>query len=125
MRIALTFSVGLEHFFSDDVKKKITVVRKDEREMFHEMMDGKKTAYNFSCLDYKAVERRSSAYMAEFLAMPPEDVPTHTHQGSEFLYVLEGKLGLKVEAQEIQLNGNRHLANQVQFVAEKLSKFSV
>jgi len=36
--------------------------------------------------------------------MPPEDVPLHEHLGSEFMYVMEGKLGVIMENTEIALD---------------------
>jgi quercetin dioxygenase-like cupin family protein len=104
LRIAMVFAVGLDYFFEDDTLKKFSVVRASERQEFHETMGGGEVAYKFQSLDYKAVDRKSSAFLAEFTSMPPEDVPQHEHLGSEFIYVLEGKLGVIMEGNETLLN---------------------
>ena len=99
-RIALVFAVGLDFFFTDHSQNRFAVIRKEERQEFHEFIDGKKAAYRFQSLDFKAVDRKSSAFIAYFESMPPEDVPMHEHAGSEFLYVLSGTLGLTFEGKE-------------------------
>jgi transcriptional regulator with XRE-family HTH domain len=103
LRIALVFAVGLDYFFSDDNLKRISVIRAAERQEFHEKMGGIETTYRFQSLDYKAVDRKSSAFIADFYSMPPEDVPLHEHVGSEFIYVMEGTLGIMMEGQETAL----------------------
>ena len=104
LRIALVYGVGLDYFFSDENQKMVTVIRAAERQEFHEKMGGVETTYRFQSLDYKAVDRKSSSFIADFHSMPPEDVPTHEHPGSEFIYVLEGRLGIIMEGRETMLD---------------------
>jgi transcriptional regulator with XRE-family HTH domain len=94
LRIAMVFAVGLEYFFNEPGSDRLAIVRKGERQDFVEEMASENPVYHFECLDYKAVERRSSAYLATFIQMPPESVPKHDHFGSEFIYVFTGSLGL-------------------------------
>ncbi len=103
-RIALVFSIGLDHFFSDpDKHNAVSITRSSERMEFDERLDGKEVLYRFQCLDYPATDRKSNAYVATFLAGKIDDVLQHTHEGVEFLYVLCGTLGLKVEGEEVIL----------------------
>ncbi len=103
-RIALVFSIGLDHFFSDPGKhNSIAVTRSSERLSFNETLDTKEILYSFQCLDYPATERKSSSYLSIFISCNIEDVPQHTHEGYEFIYVLSGTLGLKVEGEEVIL----------------------
>ena len=103
-RIALVFSVGLDHFFADPGKHNmIAVTRASERMDFDEKLDTKEVLYSFQCLDYPATERKSSAYLSTFKSNAIEEVPQHTHEGFEFIYVLSGTLGLKVEDEEVVL----------------------
>lgn len=101
----MVFSVGLDYFFDNEDSKRISVVRAAERQELHETMGGQEIAYKFQNLDFKAVDRKSSAFIAEFQSMPPEDVPLHEHIGSEFIFVIEGKLGLIMEGKEVTLDG--------------------
>lgn len=104
-RIALVFSVGLDHFFSDPEKhKSIAITRAAERMDFDEKLDTKDILYTFQCLDYPATERKSSSYLATVKIHDPDEVAQHTHEGHEFIYVLSGTLGLKVEDEEVTLD---------------------
>jgi transcriptional regulator with XRE-family HTH domain len=97
LRIALVFSVGLEYFFSDDKKRHIvSIVRRAERKRFPESPDGRDISFHFESLDFAAVERKLSAYHAEFEPLLPGKARLHQHGGVEFLSVLGGKLELHI-----------------------------
>ena len=102
LRIAQVFEVGLDHFFRQEGPK-VHVVRREERQLFPDNAQGEKLAYHFESLDFKAKDRRLSAYLAEFEPRSIEDVKLHKHDGVEFLFVLEGTLGLYIEDGETTL----------------------
>ena len=67
LRIAMVFGVGLDYFFTDERKRRIVgVVRKDERVRFPERPGAQDVQYFFECLDYRATERKLSAFLADF-----------------------------------------------------------
>jgi len=104
LRIAMVFGVGLDYFFTDERKRRIVgVVRKDERVRFPERPGAQDVPYYFECLDYRATERKLSAFLAEFQELPLEKVKPHQHAGVEFLYVLKGSLAVKVGSDEYVL----------------------
>ncbi|MGO9056769.1 MAG: helix-turn-helix domain-containing protein [Candidatus Binataceae bacterium] len=95
LRISLVFGVGLDFFFSDQRKRQaLGVVRRKERLRF--IAQEKGLAFNFECLDFAAVERKLNAYYAEFAAAPAGKIASHQHNGAEFIYVIDGTLGLTV-----------------------------
>lgn len=97
LRMALVFSVGLEYFFADDQKRHVVgIVRRGERKRFPERPDGRDISFYFESLDFAAVERKLSAYYAEFQPLLPGKARTHHHAGVEFLSVLRGKLELSI-----------------------------
>ena len=102
LRIALVFGVGLDYFFSQD-NRAFAVVRRKERERFPEKPGVDNIAFHFESLDFPAKERRLNAYLADFQPAAVDDVKLHRHQGVEFIYVLEGKLGLYIRQQETTL----------------------
>jgi transcriptional regulator with XRE-family HTH domain len=103
LRIALVFSVGLDYFLAGSREKPVVgVVRRKERLRFPEKPGARDVAYEFESLDYPAVERRFSAYYAQFHAIPAERLRLHQHPGGEFIYVLDGTLG-------VQIGGEEHL----------------
>lgn len=96
-RIALVFSVGLDHFFGDERQKHtFAIVRKKDRLRFPEAPGLDATAFDFESLDFLATDRKFNAYLADFRAVAPDKVRLHHHPGVEFIYVLKGKLTLKV-----------------------------
>ena len=97
LRIALVFSVGLDYFFSGARDKPVAaVVRRKDRIRFREKPDGPDVAYEFESLDFPAVERKMSAFLAEFNEVALEKARRHSHPGGEFLYVLSGSLEMHV-----------------------------
>ncbi len=102
LRIALVFSVGLDYFF-EDKKPEICVVLRKDRQRFPDRPDTKTVAYHFESLDFPDKNSKSSAYLAHFKPIPVEDVKLHKHDGKEFLFVLEGRLGLYIQNHETTL----------------------
>jgi len=105
LRIALVFSVGLEHFFTDEQKRhSIGVVRKKDRLRFPEKPGINDPAYTFESLDFLANERKINAYLAEFNSVADEKMRPHQHNGGEVIYVLEGCLEIKVAGNTYELD---------------------
>ena len=104
LRIAMVFGVGLDYFFIDERKRRVVgVVRKKDRVRFPERPGKADVSYYFECLDYRATERKLSAFLAEFEELPPEKTKPHQHSGIEFLYVIKGTLEMKIGGEEFTL----------------------
>jgi len=104
LRIALVYGVGLDYFFTDERKRRVvSVVRKAERVRFPEKPGLHDTPYYFECLDYRATDRKLSAYVAEFEELPAEKVRPHQHAGVELLYVVKGSLILRIGSEDFPL----------------------
>lgn len=105
LRIALVFSVGLDHFFTDDRRRRIlAVARKKDRVRFPERPGVPDVPYFFECLDYPATDKKLSAFLADFQDIAPEKSKPHNHAGIEFLYLVNGTLDLKVGSEQISLD---------------------
>lgn len=104
LRIAMVYGVGLDYFFTDERKRRVvSVVKKGERVRFPEKPGVVEVPYYFECLDYKATERKLSAYIAEFQEVTADQAKPHQHPGVEILYVMKGSLTLKIGSEEFQL----------------------
>jgi transcriptional regulator with XRE-family HTH domain len=104
LRIAMVFGVGLDYFFTDERKRRIVgVVRKKDRVRFPERPGKSDVSYFFECLDYRATERKLSAFLADFEELPPEKLKPHQHAGVEFLFVIKGTLEIKIGGEEFIL----------------------
>jgi len=104
LRISMVFGVGLDFFFTDERKRRVVgVVRKEERVRFPERPGTPDVPYYFECLDYRANERKLSAYLADFQEVPADKMKTHQHAGVEFLFVIKGSLTVKIGGDEYPL----------------------
>lgn len=104
LRIAMVFGVGLDFFFTDERKRRVVgVVRGNERLRFPERPGTQDVQYYFECLDYRATERKLSAFLADFQELPADKAKPHQHPGVEFLYILKGSLTLKIASDEYML----------------------
>src|SRR5436305_6971024 len=104
LRIALVFGVGLEYFFADERKRHVVAIaRKKERLRFPDTPDARTIAYNFESLDFKAVERKLSAFYAEFEPIAADKPRPHQHPGVELLYLISGNLDLTIGSETFKL----------------------
>ena len=100
-RIALVFDVGMEHFFGAARGKKLfSVVREKERMRFPERADAPAPSYFFECLTLATQGKGLQAYLAEFPVQPAEGGKEHFHEGSEFLYIIEGSLAIRFQEED-------------------------
>ncbi len=109
LRLALVFSIGLDYFFTERRPRPVlAIVRKSDRLIFPsqpEVKDGH-VSYRFESLDFPAVERKLTSFLAHF-EPPPADLgvaPFHHHDGIEFLYLMTGRLALQFGEEVHQLN---------------------
>lgn len=101
LRISMVYGVGLDYFFTDERKRRVvSVIRKEERVRFPEKPGVQDVPYYFECLDYKATERKLSAYVAEFQDFPAKP---HQHAGVEIVFVIKGSLTIKIGSEEFLL----------------------
>lgn len=106
LRIAMVFSVGVDFFFTDDRKRRVLAIsRHKERLKFPEGAKANEASYSFESLDFGATERKLNAYFAEFHRIDSNKVHLHQHDGVEFLYVLSGRLGLRMGSDDFLLDG--------------------
>jgi len=103
-RIAMVFDVGLDHFFSDRRRNALfNVVRAEERMRFPERADSPDPAWFFECLAFSTQEKSIQAYLSTIEPREAKRVNEHFHDGAEFLYVLEGDLGIRYGDEEMVL----------------------
>ena len=103
LRIALVFGVGLEHFFVDQPKRTVAVVRRRDRLRLPNRPGEESPSYLFESLDFPVTDRKMEAYYAEFPAAGAPSAP-HEHPGAELIYILKGQLAVDVDSEEIVLD---------------------
>lgn len=96
MRRSMVFSVGLEYFFNPETRPLWEIVRKKDRLRFPESPGAVQVAYSFESLDFPVPDRALNSYFAEFEPVEAEPSRLHEHPGIEFLYLLSGRLELRM-----------------------------
>ena len=95
---------GRLHPTAEDAgRPRVAVVRKADRLRLPDRPGADPPAYLFESLDFPVTESKINAFYAEFPAdAPPSDL--HRHEGAELIYVLSGKLAVRVDDQETILS---------------------
>ncbi|HYP09233.1 MAG TPA: XRE family transcriptional regulator, partial [Bryobacteraceae bacterium] len=100
-RIAMVFDVGLDYFFGDKQRKRaFIVVPGGDRIKFPDRPGNESPDYMFECLAYSSQEKSIQAYLAEFPKRQPSEVAAHTHDGAEFVHILEGSLVIRYQSED-------------------------
>ncbi len=94
-RIAMVFSKDLAYFFESEPNSIFRVHRRKDRVRLPQTgVD--QPSYFFESLGYMVPDRHMDPYFAEFVPTAQgQESKAHVHPGYEFLYVLEGDLGLQ------------------------------
>jgi transcriptional regulator with XRE-family HTH domain len=94
-RIAMVFSKDLSYFFETEPHSIFRVHRRKDRVRLPQT-GVESPSYYFESLGYMVPDRHMDPYFAEFVPLShPQESRPHLHPGFEFLYVLEGELGLQ------------------------------
>jgi transcriptional regulator with XRE-family HTH domain len=103
-RIAMVFSKDLSYFFDSEPRSVFRVHRRKERVRLPQT-GADHPAYFFESLGYQVPDREMDPYFAEFVPLEKGvEVKAHMHPGAEFLYVLDGELGVRHGEQECVLS---------------------
>ncbi len=89
-RIGLAFSVGLEHFFTDDRNRHAYGVTRSGERIRLPSTGG--MPYEFENMNYTVHEPKLGTYLAHF--KDARSAVEHEHSGIEFLCVIRGRLEL-------------------------------
>ncbi len=104
-RISMVFDVGLDYFFGQKKGQKLfSVVRAAERMRFPERADAPRPAYSFECLTFAAQGQNFQAYLADFPKADKGEVTEHFHDGTEFVFVLDGAVTIRFQGEDHTLH---------------------
>jgi transcriptional regulator with XRE-family HTH domain len=94
-RIAMVFSKDLSYFFETEPHSIFRIHRRKDRVRLPQT-GVESPSYFFESLGYMVPDRHMDPYFAEFIPLAQhQELKPHLHPGFEFLYVLEGELGLQ------------------------------
>ncbi len=105
LRISRALNVNISFFFQDaDPEEKVVVVRKDEsKEIDSRHFGREESGYYYEALAYKKSRKYMEPFLVEFKRKKAERLSYFSHEGEEFLYLLEGTLEFRTENQQYVL----------------------
>ncbi len=98
-KIASTLDVSLGHFFQRAIpESRVEVVRARDRWTVQPQSEAARTLnYRYQALSYNLTDKLMAPFLVEIPPDSSSDSPTSTHDGEEFLFVLNGQLEVTIE----------------------------
>jgi len=95
LKLARALNVGMTYFFQDEEgSDKISITRQQERIKVERRPHQQKgeTNYIYVALETKKTNKAMDPFLVEFPVQNTEEMVFMSHEGEEFLYLLEGKV---------------------------------
>lgn len=99
IKISKGLGVEIGLFFQDVREAQYTIVRKNEREKVSRVSSkmGKKYGYSYEALAFDKKGRHMEPFLVTLEEASTKDHHSFSHEGEEFIYVLEGKMEVQLE----------------------------
>jgi transcriptional regulator with XRE-family HTH domain len=106
LKISKALNVNISFFFQDDgQEERVVLVRRDESKMVDSRYFGREeSGYYYEALAYKKSKKYMEPFLVEFKRMKAEKLSYFSHEGEEFIYLLEGTLEFRTENEQYVLN---------------------
>ncbi len=95
LKLARALNVGMAHFFQDEMStEKISVTRSQDRSWIERRPHHQKgeVNYRYEALEMRKQDKHMEPFLVEFGSSETSDMVFMSHEGEEFLYLLEGRL---------------------------------
>ena len=105
LKISKALNVNIGFFFEDNYpEEKVVLVRKDESQVIDSRFFGREeSGYYYEALAYKKSKKFMEPFLVEFKRKSAEKLSYFSHEGEEFIYLLEGVLEFRTEDQQYVL----------------------
>jgi transcriptional regulator with XRE-family HTH domain len=105
LKISKALNVNISFFFQDgDPHEKVVLVRRDESKVIDSRHFGREeSGYYYEALAYKKSKKYMEPFLVEFKRKKVEKLSYFSHDGEEFIYLLEGVLEFRTENQQYVL----------------------
>jgi len=102
LKISKALNVNIGFFFEDNYpEEKVVLVRKDESQVIDSRFFGREeSGYYYEALAYKKSKKFMEPFLVEFKRKSAEKLSYFSHDGEEFIYLLEGTLEFRTENQQ-------------------------
>jgi transcriptional regulator with XRE-family HTH domain len=95
LKLARALTVGMTHFFQDEEgTEKISITRKEERVQVERRPHQQKEEVNYiyTALETKKTNKAMDPFLVEFPVHSSDEMVFMSHEGEEFLYLMEGSV---------------------------------
>lgn len=99
LSIARVLGIKIETFFKEDEENlRVSIVKRDEMapERHRRPAD---VGYNYNALAYRRASKKMEPFLVEFEPRPKEDMKYFSHEGEEFIFVIDGIIEFKSEGE--------------------------
>jgi transcriptional regulator with XRE-family HTH domain len=102
LKISKALNVNISFFFQDgDPHEKVVLVRRHESKVMDSRHFGREeSGYYYEALAYKKSKKYMEPFLVEFKRKKAEKLSYFSHDGEEFIYLLEGVLEFRTENQQ-------------------------
>ena len=106
LKISKALQVNISFFFQDgNPEEKVVVVKKDESKVIDSRYFGREeSGYYYEALAFKKSRKFMEPFLVEFKRKKLEKLSYFSHEGEEFLYVLQGTLEFRTEDRQYVLD---------------------
>ncbi len=105
LKISRALHVNIGFFFQNgEMEEKVVLVRRDESKVIDSRYFGRdESGYYYEALAYKKSKKNMEPFLVEFKRKKAEKLSYFSHDGEEFIYLLEGTLEFRTENQQYVL----------------------
>ena len=102
LKISKAFNVNIGFFFQDNCpEEKVVLVKRDESKVMDSRYFGREeSGYYYEALAYRKSKKYMEPFLVEFKRKKAEKLSYFSHDGEEFIYLLEGVLEFRTENQQ-------------------------
>jgi mannose-6-phosphate isomerase-like protein (cupin superfamily) len=102
LKISKALNIDIGFFFQDNCpEEKAVLVKRDENKVMDSRYFGRKeSGYYYEALAYKKSKKYMEPFLVEFKRKKAEKLSYFSHDGEEFIYLLEGVLEFRTENQQ-------------------------
>lgn len=99
LKISRALNTNISFFFQDDgAEEKVVLVRRNESKVMDSRYFGREeSGYYYEALAYKKSRKYMEPFLVEFKRKKVEDLSYFSHDGEEFIYLLEGTLEFRTK----------------------------
>jgi len=105
LKISKALNINISFFFQDSyLEEKVVLVKKDESKVIDSRFFGREeSGYYYEALAYKKSKKYMEPFLVEFKRKKVEKLSYFSHDGDEFIYLLEGTLEFRTEDKQFIL----------------------